>query len=423
MIKDKDNSLLSLNKEEMKIKEPKRRITNLNINHPKKASYAEILNQKLLRKSITRFKKRSKTLNPNENEIEKKENLKRQVTKKRTSKLLPTKALSQKKLKNMRVAFSNKSLKIYNSLNGQKKKRSTNNVMKANKIFEKLEKPNLKKVENEILNKIIILKKCYQKDPIVDNDFYENNDKNNSLVNSPENNVNASQRNNIRKKKILDRESINYNLSNIYKNNSDNNFSKQFKINSSTNYAQTVILKKNERNKLENNKKYAFTEFRRVNEKELASFTTKKTKIDKFRNIKRTKNLYDSFDDDESEKDDDFHGNIISPKSNIIFFFDFFMVLSSIYCLFYIPLRLAKFNCFCNKENKINSILLYLIDLLYICDFCISFFRGYYNLQYRLIKNNITIIIHYFKTDFFLIFWNQFQYIHFRIIFVLQIKK
>ena len=54
-----------------------------------------------------------------------------------------------------------------------------------------------------------------------------------------------------------------------------------------------------------------------------------------------------------------------------------------------------------NKENNINSFLLYLIDLLYICDFCISFFRGYYNLQYRLIRNNITIIIHYFKTDFF----------------------
>ena len=402
MIKDKDNSLLSLNKEEMKIKEPKRRITNLNINHPKRASYAEILNQKLLRKSITRFRRRSKTLNPNENLIEKKENLKRQVTKKRKSKLLPTKTLPQKKLKNMRVAFSNKSLKNYHSLNVQKKKRSTNNVMKTNNIFEKLEKHNLKKVENEILNKIIILKKCYQRDSIVENNIFDgNNNNNNSLVNSPENNVNASQRNNLRKRKILGRESINYNASNIYKNDSDNNFSKLFKINSSANYPQTVILKKNEKNKIENNKKFANTEFRRVNEKELASFTTKKTRIDKIRNIKRTKNLYDSFDDDESEKDDDFHGNIISPKSNIIFFFDFFMVLSSLYCLFYIPFRLAKLDCFCNKENKINSILLYLIDLLYICDFCISFFRGYYNLQYRLIKNNVTIIIHYFKTDFF----------------------
>ena len=432
--KDKDNSLLSLNKEELKIKEPKRRKTNLNINRPMRTSYAEILNQQLLRKSITKFRRRSKTLNPNDNENEnengneKKVNLKRQATRRKKPKLLPTKTLPQKKINNMKVAFSNKSLKNYYSINLHKKKRSTQNVIiKENKNFTKIEKPNLKQVENEILNKIIIMKKNYQRNSIADKDiFLENIDNYNSKASSIKSNVNTFQRNKTIKKKIINKESINSNFSNIYKSDSDN-FIKQSKIDSHANKAQTVILKKNEKNKLEKGKKFAFTELRRLNEKELDIFSSKMTRNDKIRNIKRTKNLYDSFDDDESEKDDDFHGNIISPKSNIIFFFDFFMVLSSIYCLIYLPLRIAKFDCFCNKENNINSFLLYLIDLLYICDFCISFFRGYYNLQYRLIRNNSFIDTkpgeYISKQIFFLTFWNQYQYIHFRIIFAQKIKK
>ena len=124
-------------------------------------------------------------------------------------------------------------------------------------------------------------------------------------------------------------------------------------------------------------------------------------KKDKIRNIKRVRQVYDSFDDDESEKDDDdFHGNIISSKSSIILFFDLFTFSTSIYCLFYIPLRMAKFDCFCSDENKIHISLLYFIDLLFICDLCLSFFRGYYNFQFKLIKNNKKIFFHYLKTDF-----------------------
>jgi hypothetical protein len=249
--KDKDNSLLSLNKEELKIKEPKRRKTNLNINRPMRTSYAEILNQQLLRKSITKFRRRSKTLNPNDNENEnengneKKVNLKRQATRRKKPKLLPTKTLPQKKINNMKVAFSNKSLKNYYSINLHKKKRSTQNVIiKENKNFTKIEKPNLKQVENEILNKIIIMKKNYQRNSIADKDiFLENIDNYNSKASSIKSNVNTFQRNKTIKKKIINKESINSNFSNIYKSDSDN-FIKQSKIDSHANKAQTVILKK-----------------------------------------------------------------------------------------------------------------------------------------------------------------------------------
>ena len=61
---------------------------------------------------------------------------------------------------------------------------------------------------------------------------------------------------------------------------------------------------------------------------------------------------------------------------------------------------MARSECFCIQENRLNISLLYIIDFLYICDLFISFFRGYYNFQLKLIKNNIRIFIQYLKTDF-----------------------
>ena len=282
-----------------------------------------------------------------------------------------------------------------------KKKRSTQNLIKGKNYFTKVERPNLKQVENELLTKIIKMKNNYQRNSIGEKDIFDENiDIFNNIVSPIRSSVNNFQRNKTIKKKIINKESINSNFSSKNKSWLDNNFAKLSNINSNSNKAQTVIIKTNEKKTNENNKKFAFTELRKFSEKELPSFINKKTKNDIIRNIKRTKNLYDSFDDDESEKDDDFHGKTISPKSNIIFFFDFFMVLSSIYCLFYIPLRMAKFDCFCNDEHMAHKCILYIIDLLFICDLCISFFRGYYNYQFKLIKNNKKIFIHYLKTDF-----------------------
>ena len=65
---------------------------------------------------------------------------------------------------------------------------------------------------------------------------------------------------------------------------------------------------------------------------------------------------------------------------------------------------MAKSQCFCGKDNIINILILYFIDILYIVDFSVSFFRGYYNFQLKLIKNNSRIVFHYLKTDAFLDF-------------------
>ena len=120
---------------------------------------------------------------------------------------------------------------------------------------------------------------------------------------------------------------------------------------------------------------------------------------EKSRNLSRIKPLYDSCDDDESDKENEDNSNVLLPYSPIIFFLDIFLFISCFYTLFNIPLLMAKADCFCFDEKITNKILLYFIDILYIFDFCISFFRAYYNFNIKLIKKNRKIIIHYLKTD------------------------
>ena len=122
-------------------------------------------------------------------------------------------------------------------------------------------------------------------------------------------------------------------------------------------------------------------------------------KEEKYRYLSRIKNLYDSFDDDESERDDNDEGSCILPTDYIVLITDFLLFVCSVYSLFYIPLRMAKSDCFCGNENIINVLLLYFIDILYIVDFCLGFFKAYYNFQLKIIKNNKRIVFHYLKTD------------------------
>ena len=42
----------------------------------------------------------------------------------------------------------------------------------------------------------------------------------------------------------------------------------------------------------------------------------------------------------------------------------------------------------------------YLNDLIYILDFLVSFVRGYYDYEMKIIRNNKRIIIHYLKQEF-----------------------
>lgn len=124
---------------------------------------------------------------------------------------------------------------------------------------------------------------------------------------------------------------------------------------------------------------------------------------EKYRKMKKIKALYDSMDDNESDEDLN-EGNVLDPEKKFILFFDLFIIIFYLYTFLLGTIDLAKTKCFCSIENKItfNDIIFYINDLLYILDLIISFFRGYYNFQFKLIKDNALVIKNYLTGDFYL---------------------
>ena len=121
----------------------------------------------------------------------------------------------------------------------------------------------------------------------------------------------------------------------------------------------------------------------------------------KHRKLKLAKNLYDSFDDDESEQEEEDY-YVINPETNIIIAFDFFIIIFFLYYFIYTTFKLCQERCFCssNKNITFSDIVLFINDLLCIADLVISFFREYYNYDYKLVKINKLILENYLKYDF-----------------------
>ena len=106
-----------------------------------------------------------------------------------------------------------------------------------------------------------------------------------------------------------------------------------------------------------------------------------------------------SFDND-SDYDENYKGFAILPTSNFIFTFDLLLIIANLYTFIFFPLNFAHNRDIRNKESIIKEIIHYIIDLIYICDFIISFFRGYYNYEMNIIKNNKKIVLNYLRKDF-----------------------
>ena len=401
---NKEDSIYKLNKEELEIKQPKRMQTNSNLYKMPEPEGEPI--SKKFKRSITKFQ-RKKTIEKNKSKVFPKQ---QKIQKKFTVRVPAHKKMIAKK-----KYLSNSSLRARINIQDEEKN-IKKNINHINSIKD--EKINLKHVENEIFNKIKNLKINYQDTSLIEKEIFDNdlfnktNVMNESYKSCPKNFRDNKKQDSPFKSKYASKDSLYYrsNFKNI--SNSSNNLSSYF-INNNNNISnyndnnnspkfRTLIIGNNNSNKFKNEiNKHIFnlTDInKKVQIKEMKSSVIDRK--DRARHLMRSKPLYDSFDDDESEKDDDFHGNIISPTSSFILFFDFFLFLSIIYCLFYIPLRMARSECFCNEEHFIHKLLLFIIDLLYICDFSLSFFRGYYNFQLRLVKNNAKIFLHYMKGDF-----------------------
>ena len=120
----------------------------------------------------------------------------------------------------------------------------------------------------------------------------------------------------------------------------------------------------------------------------------------KYRIIKRNKELYDSYEDEEVIEDLEEEYYFISPETHKIFIFDTILLFCMLFCSYYYPIHIAQSICFCTFIPIWIRIILFITDFLNIFDIIISFFRAYYNFEYVLIKKNEKIVTHYLKKNF-----------------------
>ena len=126
---------------------------------------------------------------------------------------------------------------------------------------------------------------------------------------------------------------------------------------------------------------------------------------DKFRFISRSGIIVDSMNENESDEDPDMDEYLINPENKFIFIYDTIITFGSLYSLIYIPYELAKYFCFCNSFNWFHIFINFFIDILFIIDLIMGFFRAFYTRDdEKLVKNNIKIIKNYitgyFTQDF-----------------------
>jgi len=118
---------------------------------------------------------------------------------------------------------------------------------------------------------------------------------------------------------------------------------------------------------------------------------------DKYRILNRKKELYDSLDDEEIEEV--VYGFYLSPDSWYIRFFDFSFLIISVSYSFIVPFLLSN-NYFIKHDNSSLNHYLIIIDIFYMLDCLINFFKAYKKFDEHIVMRKRKIICHYFKTWF-----------------------
>ena len=106
--------------------------------------------------------------------------------------------------------------------------------------------------------------------------------------------------------------------------------------------------------------------------------------------------------DDEEYKEEEID-YFIPPDSWYIKIFDTLLFFSSMIYFICVPYFLSK-NYFFENESKSWKIIFMIIDIIYILDLILNFFRAYQNYEERLIRKTKKIFFHYIKTWFILDF-------------------
>ena len=134
--------------------------------------------------------------------------------------------------------------------------------------------------------------------------------------------------------------------------------------------------------------------------KSICSHNVKEITNERNRRLKKIKNLYDSFGEDESDKDLEQGNYGLNPRSIFIDIYDMLLLLSSSFCLFYLPFKLAKNRMIINNNEYFALLMIDFSEIIYILDLIFGFFRWYYNNEFKLVSNSQMIIKNYFYGDF-----------------------
>ena len=109
--------------------------------------------------------------------------------------------------------------------------------------------------------------------------------------------------------------------------------------------------------------------------------------------------VYDSLDDEEIIEE--IVDNLFfTPDSQFLLIFDSIIMICSFIILLYFPLYLAKNISFNDSILNFNNILFYFIDLIYLLDFILEFFRAFYDFDEILVRDSHEIFKHYLGSWF-----------------------
>ena len=170
--------------------------------------------------------------------------------------------------------------------------------------------------------------------------------------------------------------------------------------NNKTNFSQMTKGNENETNQALKTSKINNSEITKKEINNLISNNTIKTfktlNYEKYRNLYYKQNIYDSLDDDEIEDQDDDNYMYIDPNSKFSLIFDSLLFIVSIIFFVESPLYLAMTHSFC-REKKLTIMFLFnlMVDILFIIDLFLGFFRAYYNWEEQLVCKHKFIIKKY----------------------------
>jgi len=135
--------------------------------------------------------------------------------------------------------------------------------------------------------------------------------------------------------------------------------------------------------------------------------------IEKFRILTQKKLVYDSLDDEEMVEDAVYDNFYLYPEDKIIYVIDALILFLTFWSMIYKPLNLVLNNC--DIKSTINSfnfenITNISIDLLFVFDLIINFFKSFYNFDEQLITKSEKIFVHYIKRYFIIDFISAIPY-------------